>query len=144
MPNKSTEELMNILKDTSSKQSLQKTILNEEFEYSNVTFADYFAKLIRDKALNISEIVKESKIERTYCYHIIDGRKQPGRDKVIALCIAAQLNIEETQRCLTLAKHAKLYAKNKRDAILIFSIEKKLSIIETNSVLSDLSEEILN
>ncbi len=36
-----------------------------------------------------------------------------------------------------------LYSKNKRDSILIFSIKKNLSVMETNDLLAEMHENAL-
>ena len=71
----------------------------------------------------------------TDAYQILNGSKNPGREKVLALCIAAGMNYEETQRALTLANLGKLYPRRKEDSIVIFALEHKLSILQTNELL---------
>ena len=73
-----------------------------------------------------------------------DGRRSPSRDKVISLCLALKLELPETQRALTLTKNGQLYSKNKRDSILIFAFGKKLSVIDTNVLLEEMNEPVLN
>jgi len=145
MKEKHTKELHSILKDTSSRSELINVLENESFDFSSKTFAEYFLSLtIADDNSNRADLVKNSQIERTYCYQILNGTKKPGKDKVIALCLAAKVGETETQRCLFLASHAQLHPKNRRDAIIIYSITNSLSVRDTNSLLTDLEEEILD
>lgn len=53
------------------------------------------------------------------------------------------LNLEETQRALSIAKEGKLYSKDKRDSILIYSINKKQTVLDTNNLLFEMGEELL-
>lgn len=71
---------------------------------------------------------------------ILNGTKTPGRDKVIALCLSLSLSLEDTQRALMLADAGALYIRRKRDSILIFSLQKGLSVMDTNILLTGLSE----
>ena len=41
-------------------------------------------------------------------------------------------------------KNGQLYSKSKRDSILIFAIEKKLSVIDANALLEELGEPSLS
>lgn len=143
MKEKQTRELLNILKDTSNKSELKTMLDNESFDLSGKTFAQYFMELTIDNNESRAQLVKESQIERTYCYQILNGTKQPGRDKVIALCLAAKISERETQHCLFLSSHAQLHPRNRRDAIIIYAINNHLSVRETNNILSDLEEGIL-
>lgn len=57
--------------------------------------------------------------------------------------MAAGLSLAETQRALKIAGVPILYARNRRDAILIFSIHKGLSVIAANELLDQFDEESL-
>ena len=138
-----TKELMNILKDTSDKKTLFEIIDKEDSNFIDTTFAQYYMSLTMNVFKDRAQIVKASQIDRNYCYQILNGTKNPNKDKVISLCLAAKLTLEDSQKCLFLSNNPSLYAKNRRDAILIYSIQNKLSVQETNSILLDLKETIL-
>lgn len=74
-------------------------------------------------------------LPRTYAYQILNGTKNPGRDKILALCIAAGVDYEETQRALALSNMGKLYPRRREDSIIIFALEQKLSVLQTNELL---------
>ena len=135
--------LMNILKDTSDKKTLFEIIDKEDSNFIDTTFAQYYMSLTMNVFKDRAQIVKASQIDRNYCYQILNGTKNPNKDKVISLCLAAKLTLEDSQKCLFLSNNPSLYAKNRRDAILIYSIQNKLSVQETNSILLDLKETIL-
>lgn len=104
------------------------------------SFSEYLQTLLKEKEVNASELIKRSRIERTYCYQILNGRKRPGRDKIIAIALALNLNVDETQKILRIAKEGDLYAKDKRDCILIFAINHKYNLIDTNQLLNQYGE----
>ena len=84
-----------------------------------------------------------SGIARTYYYQILDGTRHPGRDKVIILCLAAELSLDQTQKGLILAGHNPLYARSKRDAVLIYAIRKKMTLVAANDLLDQFDEQML-
>ena len=123
------------IKTTNLEKTLKK-ISTEEQLNTYTSFLDYFYALKKVKSLDKATLVKKSGLERTYCYHILNGTKEPGRDKILCLCIAAQLNILETNRSLKSAHLPQLYVKDNRDAIIQYALQKQLTISETNDLLS--------
>lgn len=69
-----------------------------------------------------AEVIHQSDIPRTYAYQLYQGTRRPSRDKVLILAIVLGCTIEECDRLLTLAAHQHLYAKDPRDALILFSI----------------------
>lgn len=109
-----------------------------------MTFIDYFFSLPEVQAKERSDIVKNSLIERTYCYQILNGRKlRPGRDKIIALCRAAECSLLKMRWALRIANEADLYVKNKRDVIISFAINRNFSVHKTNELLEENGEDML-
>ena len=84
-----------------------------------------------------SKIIEESGIERIYCYQIFNGKKHPSRNKILALIFALGAEIDEAQRLLYLGGVNKLYPRDKRDSIIIFAIENKKTLNETDEMLFD-------
>lgn len=141
MNKKPTGELLEMLKGVDDRKSLKDYLTTIE---ENMTFSQYIGELMKQKKLDKSAVVKQANIHRTYAYQILDGSKNPGRDKAIAICIAMNLTLKETQRALTLSENRILYAKDARDSIIIFCINKKASIMETNELLYEEKQPILN
>ena len=144
MYNKTTEELSNTLKQIRSKNDFESFITTNEETINLVSFSEHMEQYIKDNNFSKSEIIHNSLINRTYAYQVLQGTKRPSRDKVIALCLSCKMNLEEVIKCLTLSQNAVLYTKNKRDAIIIFAINRNLSVIQTNELLYEYEEEILS
>ena len=108
------------------------------------TFPEYLNEQMIAHNITAANLIAAAQIQRNYGYQILDGRRSPSRDKVISLCLALKLDLLETQRALTLTKNGQLYSKSKRDSILIFAIEKKLSVIDANALLEELGEPSLS
>lgn len=113
-------------------------------KYALVTTFSEFIESHRCKAdMTPAQLIESAQIQRNYGYQILNGTKNPGRNKVIALCLALSLSYEEVQRALTIAKEGILYPKNSRDSVLIFCINKRMSVMETNELLDARGEELL-
>lgn len=138
MQKQKTKDLEDILKKAGA---LEKDRILKEIR--DVSFVDYINEILLEKDLEKSDIIRDAQIPRTYAYQIFQGSKQAGRDKILQLAIAMKLNLEETNRLLTVAHHNHLYAKQQQDAILIFGISKQYSLIQINELLDEFHHELL-
>lgn len=140
---KTTNELLNILLSVKNRKELKEYAEKLSDETIAVTFVEYMNTKMLEKGKTTSEVICESQIQRNYGYQILAGKRVPGRDKIISLCLALKLTVKETQRALTIVGLGQLYSKNRRDAILLFCLQKGLSVLETNEVLEDMGECLL-
>lgn len=104
---------------------------------------EHLKLLLEQKGISRADVVRDSLLNRTYVYQIFDGRRMPSRNKLIAVAFGMHLSDEETQAMLKLSGYRKLYAKDERDAILLFSLNQKKNIEETNELLYDHGLEVL-
>ncbi len=142
---KKTEELLGILKKTSSEKELDDYISDENMnDYKQ--FAEYFFSLESVKEKKQSQIVNDSLLKKSYAYEILsfECKKRPKRERLIALMIAGGLNIDEVQRGLEICGAGTLYARDRRDAIIIFGINHKKKVLEINEMLADRGFEALD
>ena len=109
-----------------------------------VPLNEYLSKLLIEKKLIKSEVIKQSGLTGEYAYHIFSSdRKNPSRPKVLALGLAMQLNLDELQYLLKYAKQNPLYPRNPWDSVVIFAVEHRLNVSETNELLHRAGETLL-
>lgn len=138
---KSTEELLEILKSKSNYQDFIDQEIGELF-FSSIH--EYLELLIKEKGLKKSEVIDRANLDKNYAYQIFNGTKvNPSRNKIIMLSFGMKLNLNETRKLLKLCSLSDLYARSPRDSIIMFCILKNKSLIECNEYLSDFSLEIL-
>ncbi|MBO5341542.1 MAG: hypothetical protein J6A73_02525 [Lachnospiraceae bacterium] len=104
---------------------------------------DYLAK---HSNLTPAIIIKRSGIKRTYGYAILNGDKKSSRDKIIALCLAAEMTENELNHALIYSGHNSLHPKNVRDALIsyYFKNKKTANAIDLNNFLSENDSEQLD
>ena len=73
---------------------------------------------------------------------MINGTRKPTKDKLLQLCFGLKATVEEANRILVIADAGGLYGKNRRDCIIIFALDKGLSLNETNELLYELGERV--
>ena len=137
---KTTDELLNEIKQTNE---IKKFIERNNGEFSDKPLQDMLNEIITDRKLKKSEVIKRSGLNRVYAYQILSGKKTPSRDKLVAFCFGLQLNVDETNSLLKSAGLPVLYARNKRDSIIIYAINTSKSVFETNHLLFENKFEIL-
>ena len=138
-----TNDLMQQLKKVDTPQEIDMYLEQIRDKYPK-DFAGYINTILEHKGIAVTDMQKKSGIERTYLYQILNGRKNPGRDKIIAIAIACRMDLAECQRALEITEEGILYAKSIRDSLIIYAINKHLSLIELNSLLEDHQMPVLN
>lgn len=101
------------------------------------SLSEHLNALLVQKGISRADVVRNSQLDRAYVYQIFSGEKTPSRDKLIAIAFGLRLTDDETQKMLKLSGNRELYARDKRDALILFSIHQKKTIYETNELLID-------
>ena len=133
-----TEELLGELLSAPSPESF---IANTKT--SKRSLSEYLQQLLSEKGLERSKVVREAGLNDTFGYQIFKGTRKASRDKVLQLAFAMRLNLRETDRLLQAAGANELYCKNRRDAIIIFAVQKGYSLQKVNEELYRFGEETI-
>ena len=133
-----TEELLDELLSASD---LNKYL--EEHEPHALSLAEYLQQLLDEKGLERSRVVRMANLNDTFGYQIFQGTRHPSRDKVLQIAFAMALTLRETNRALTAAGVSELYCKDRRDAIIIFCLDRGCSLQKVNEELYRFGEETI-
>ena len=89
----------------------------------NNSLHGFLNKLLAEKGITIPELIDRSGISKNYIYNILSGeRTNPGRDKVIAICIGLGASFSQMNKALELVKYSALYPRDERDARIAIAI----------------------
>ena len=108
---------------------------NNKTKITDSKFCNVLYSIIDEKDISISKALDHSMINKSYGYQIFNGRRVPSRDKVLQLALGLKLSLKETNKLLKLAEKNPLYVRNKRDAIVIFAINRELTLLDTEEIL---------
>lgn len=98
--------------------------------------SDYLQDLLDAHGMKRIDAIHASELNETYGYQLFAGqRKGPSRDKVLQLVFGMRLTLRESDRLLKVAGVSPLYCKNRRDAIIIFCLDKGCTLREVNEEL---------
>jgi transcriptional regulator with XRE-family HTH domain len=136
-----TDTLLRRLFKTTSLNLFVKNL--EENGLNAPPFHLYIKRLCEEKELTPEQVIKKAEIERTHGHKFFNGTRNPSRDKVIQLAFGLALDCAGTQKLLTLAKRGALYPKIKRDAAIIYALERKLDFTKVQELLFDLQLPLL-
>ena len=121
-------------------QSIRDDVDGEKFirdHSSSDTLHGFLNSLMAAQDITIPELIDRSGISRNYIYNILSGeRSNPGRDKVIAICIGLGATFSEINRALELVKYSALYPRDERDARIALAVNQGVkSVTEVNLIL---------
>lgn len=138
---KSTEDLLEELQNENCKIDEYLKGNGESFVYDKIK--DFWETAIEKSGYSKSNIINKSDFSYCYFYDVINGRKIPGRDKIIRLILTMHLSVDECQEALRISGRSALYPRIRRDAIILFAISNGYSIYELSELLADAGEEPL-
>lgn len=132
MDTKTTDELCHEIKAATD---IEYYLKNNKKSMLTSTLPQHLNLLLSQKGLSRAEVVRGSLLDRAYVYQIFSGEKTPSRDKLIALAFGLRLTDAETQRMLKLSCNRELYARDERDALILFALKQKMPILDANELL---------
>lgn len=128
----STEELNHQIEEATNIEDF----LNANREYMlSGSLSQHLTALLAEKKISKADVVRGSLLDRAYVYQIFSGERRPSRDKLLALSFGLRLTADETQKMMKLSGNRELYARDQRDAIILFALQHHKTIMETNELL---------
>ena len=113
----------------------------DSHDFGERTLSEYLQRLLEEKHLERAQVVRMANLNETFGYQIFKGERNPSRNKVLQIAFAMALSLRETNRALSAAGVNALYCKNRRDAIIIFCIDRGCSLQKVNEELYRFGEE---
>ncbi len=135
--------LISEIKKIKSIEEEEKYLEKYVFPYKKEAFDEYMRNYMHQNRIAVTTVMRNSGINRNYGYNILNGkRKNPSRDKVIALCIGAGMNLDEMQYSLNLAGVCALNPRDERDVRIAAAVVRgTTNILKLNIHLESLGIE---
>ena len=109
----------------------------------DMSIGEYIELEIEKRNIKKAYVIKKSGINKRYFNDIIAGNKTPNRRYIVRIFLAMELDLCDVQWYLKACDYPNLYAKNKRDAVIIYCLNNKLSVDECNKMLNKIGLENL-
>ncbi len=128
----STEELNHQIEEATNIEDF----LNSNREYMlSGSLSEHLSALLVEKNISKADVVRGSLLDRAYVYQIFSGERRPSRDKLLALAFGLRLTGDETQKLMKLSGNRELYARDQRDAVILYALKNHKTIMDTNELL---------
>jgi transcriptional regulator with XRE-family HTH domain len=135
-----TKKLMRLLRE---KGDFDHFLKNGGQAVSNPTLTARLLSLLDESGLSIAQVADCAMLSQPFTYQVFSGVRKPGRNALLSIALAMRLDLEETQRLLTLAQKGELYPRVQRDAVVIYAIEHGLTLEQTEELLRQTGEASL-
>lgn len=112
-------------------------------EQTAPTCSRVLREMLTNAGMSAPEWIASVNISKSYGYQVLRGERTPGRDIILRTALALQLSLKETQRLLAVGGCGALYPKVRRDAAVVFALHQKMTLLETEELLSSLPERSL-
>ena len=125
----------NIVKELKLCEDFQ-TFYDENKDYMTThTLAELLAQLLNETGKKKADVIHNSELSEVYGYQIFAGTRLPERKKLLALALAMELTLEQTQFLLRAGGYAPLYVKIPFDCVVMYGICKKINVLDLNDML---------
>lgn len=138
MAQRLTEELLAELLETPDIDTFL-----DSHQLGEPSLPDYLNALLAEKNLERAQVVRMANLNETFGYQIFMGTRNPSRNKLLQIAFAMALTLRETNRMLEAGGVSSLYSKSRRDAIIIFCLERGCSLQRVNEELYRFGEETI-
>ena len=101
----------------------------------------YLNGLLQKHGLTVQDIIVGCNLDRSYAYQLFNGTRTPTRNFLLRLALLLKLTEAEAQQLLKIAGRQPLYARNRRDAAVLYGLTHGLTAEETEDLLDSLGEE---
>ena len=125
---------------------------SDEFSY-NPQIGRYIKDVLRSRRqpLNVPELAALTGISRSYLYQLIPAKdtppktvkNNPDRKILLAIAVALKFSVDETQHLLKYADEPELYPRRKFDAVIIYALERRMRLVDTNILLASKQCDLL-
>ena len=128
------------MKSIRSAQSFEEATAYHE-KAPDPRFEDELYHQMEAQGMTPKDLIARCGIERSYFYHVLNGKRRPGRNVVIRLGFCLQSTLQDMNQLLRLAGHSTLYPKIRRDAAVIFALSHHYTMEMANELLLEHREE---
>lgn len=141
MKKKTTDDLRQELMD---QPNIQAYLSDNQPYFMEIGILELLERLHKRTGLSKAELARRSGMSEVYLHQVLSGRRNPSRDRLLALCVGLSASLEETQQMLRQAGYAQLYPKLRRDAIISHGLIHHHPLREINEALFAENEKTLS
>jgi DNA-binding phage protein len=112
-------------------------------DFVDAPLSQYLKELIEKKGYSKAQVIRDSGINRRFFYDILSDKRKPSRNYVLRILMALQISLKDIQWLLRATGYAQLYARDKRDSVIIYCINHQNSVADCNTMLEKINLELI-
>ena len=140
MEGKSTDDLR---KELAGNNSIETYLKKNEAFFLRRCVPELLDELYAKRSITKAELARRAGMSEVYLHQLFSGRRKPSRDRLLCICVGLEATLAETQRLLEQATFAQLYPRIKREAIISYGLEHRMTLDEINDRLFTENEKTL-
>ena len=133
----------NLLKSLNESEDLKAVLEQSASDFVAQPLCEALTALLKEKELTRSQAIRSSLLNTIYGQQIFAGIKTPSRDKLLSIAFGMRLSFKETDTLLKQQGYPRLYPRRERDAVIIYGLLHKMSLLDINTLLYENELETL-
>ncbi|MBD5093070.1 MAG: hypothetical protein HDT27_07960 [Subdoligranulum sp.] len=125
-----TRKLMRTLREGAQ---VERVLQENGQEFIAQPLPQALAQLLEENGVTRAQAIHDAMLNNIYGYQIFSGARTPSRDKLLALAFGMRLSYEQTDTLLKTQGYARLYARRRRDAVIIHGLMHQTPLLEVNT-----------
>lgn len=119
---------------------LQSFLRDHREEFVDRDMAAALRALFARKQISKSALAEAAQMSEVYLHQVFSGKRRLSRDRLLCVCISLKADVEETQALLKASGMAPLYARDRRDAVVLYGLDKSWDLEAVQNQLAAASE----
>ena len=132
MTEKSTDQLQQVLM---SSNNLDRFLSENNENFRDTPLQLTLQRLYTTTGLSKAALAKQSGISEVYLHQLFSGCRFPSRNRLLCVCFGLGASVEDAQGLLRQARHAPLYTRDRRDAIILYGLSHSMTLFQINDKL---------
>ena len=133
----------NLQQELMEAPTLDQFLSENQDNFTRESVCELLEKLMKKRKMSKAVLARLSGMSEVYLHQVFSGRRNPSRSRLLCLCFGLGATLEETQELLKQCGYARLYPKNRRDAIILHGIAHGTPLMEINDILFQEGEKPL-
>ena len=118
-----------------TRADLQGFLQDNQAELVELNMAQALQALFTTRQMTKAALADEAHMSEVYLHQIFAGRRRLSRDRMMCILFALHASVEEAQTLLKRSGLAPLYARDRRDAVLLHGLAQKLDLYAVDAML---------
>lgn len=132
MTEKTTDQLQ---QELMSSNNLDRFLSENDDSFRDTPLQLTLQRLFNETGLSKAALAKRSGISEVYLHQLFSGCRFPSRNRLLCVCFGLGASVGDVQGLLQQARHAPLYTRDRRDAIILYGLSHHMDLFQVNDKL---------